>query len=201
MHKIENKSQENFLVYLLYATAAYFGFKYLINKNNIPQSDTTTAFNSNSKPSSNPIKLYLSEQFPLRKGMKGKHIASLQARLNLKTNGIFDDRTEAYLLQYYGTASINQQLYDKITNPLNYSWHNLIRSKKTIQGTLLKKGSTGYDVYRLQKWLGFKDSNQAKNDEPKADAIMGKQTINALQKKTGKTEINTTQLNEYLIHG
>lgn len=133
--------------------------------------------------------------------MKGSHIATIQASLNLRINGIFDEVTEAYLLQYFGTASINQQLYNKITNPISSTWSNFLKTSKPLQGTIIKKGSSGYDVYRLQKWLGFKDRNQENILEPIADAIMGNQTISALRKKTGKSEINTAQLNQFIIHG
>lgn len=143
---------------------------------------------------------WVAESFPLRKGMKGASVKSLQQKLGVSTDGAFGAGTEAALLKKFGVTTVSQALFRSITQPVVSAVTNLLEtilpkpSNGKDNSPILKSGSKGADVYRLQKWLGFKDKKTAKKGEPVADSIFGKQTLTALQKKTGQTFISVAHL-------
>lgn len=210
----EHLSGENIALYIVYAAAAYFGMQYIFkpkagSQSSIiltPEEDelkptNTASDNSNyNKTASTPAPkvvakstLYLTEQFPIRKGMKGAKTAAVQQKFKLKPDGIFGVLTENALFKNYGVRTINETLFNRITNPIAASVNTVLQQLKAKTGTgvLLQQGSKGNEVYRLQKWLGFKDKAQAKKGEPIADGIMGAITVQYLLKKTGKRQINS----------
>ncbi len=144
---------------------------------------------------------WVTESFPLRKGMKGASVRVLQQKLGVSADGAFGANTEAALVKKFGVATVSQALFRSITQPVTTSFTNLLETilPKSATGKdispILKSGSKGADVYRLQKWLGFKDKKAAKKGEPIADSIFGKQTTTALQKKTGQTFISVSHMN------
>ena len=141
---------------------------------------------------------WVAESFPLRKGMKGASVKVLQQKLGVSADGAFGAGTEAAALKKFGVTTVSQTLFRSITQPVVTTVTNLLETIFPTPGkdtsTILKSGSKGTDVYRLQKWLGFKDKKVAKKGEPIADSVFGKQTLNALQKKTGQTFISVAHL-------
>lgn len=141
------------------------------------------------------------ESFPLRKGMKGASVKVLQEKLGVTADGAFGANTETALLKKFGVVTISQTLFNSITQPVTSTFANLLETilPKPVSGKdtslILKSGSKGKDVYRLQRWLGFKDKKAAKKGEFIADSIFGNQTLAALQKKTGQTFISVDHLN------
>lgn len=162
----------------------------------LPKTPTSTA-----APTSGS---WVAEGFPLRKGMKGSHVKALQQKLGITADGAFGNNTEAALLTKYGVTTVSQELFRSITQPLTSTSTNLLNiiTPKPVStkdtSTILKSGSRGADVYRLQKWLGFKDKNVARKGEPIADSVFGKQTLTALQKKTGQSFISVDHLSSLM---
>lgn len=163
------------------------------------QYQSITAGQTNQSGASNSAAA--TEGFPLRKGMKGARVKALQQKLGITADGAFGKNTEAALISKYGVNTVSEDLFRSITQPVTTTFTNLLNliTPKT-SGTrdtsaVLKSGSRGSDVYRLQKWLGFKDKAAAKKGEPVADSIFGNQTLVALQKKTGASTITVDQLN------
>lgn len=144
---------------------------------------------------------WIAESFPLRKGMKGASVQALQQKLGVSPDGAFGANTETALVKKFGVATVSQTLFRSITQPVTSTFTNLLETILLKPATgkdnspILKSGSKGQDVYRLQKWLGFKDKKAAKKGELIADSIFGKQTTTALQKKTGQTFISVNQMN------
>lgn len=144
---------------------------------------------------------WIAESFPLRKGMKGNSVKALQQKLGVSADGAFGANTEAALVKKFGVATVSQALFRSITQSVATTFTNLLETILPKPGNgkdtspILKSGSKGADVYRLQKWLGFKDKKAAKKGEPVADSIFGKQTTAALQKKTGQAFISVGHMN------
>jgi peptidoglycan hydrolase-like protein with peptidoglycan-binding domain len=145
--------------------------------------------------------IWIAESFPLRKGMKGTSVKALQQKLGVSPDGAFGANTETALVKKFGVATVSQTLFRSITQPVTSTFTNLLETILPLPATgkdtspILKSGSKGQDVYRLQKWLGFKDKKAAKKGELIADSIFGKQTLTALQKKTGQTFISVGHMN------
>lgn len=212
----KQKKQENVAMYFVYAAAAYFGLQFLLKRpaaaatvtnynpdktaaQQTPQDEViTTVYDP--VPVTKQVKSsttkWIAESFPLRKGMKGTKVAVLQMKLGVNADGAFGDKTEAALLRQYGTKSLSLEKFKTIVQATSTS----IKSTSTDKSTVLKMGSKGPDVYRLQKWLGFKDKKAAKKGEPVADSAFGKITQTTLQKKTGLSAISLNQLS-ILISG
>ncbi len=227
----KQKKQENLAMYVVYAAAAYFGMQFLFKRNTARGATVTTTYAPTADPvPQQPIPAYepepvtpkpktkssakkatawITENFPLRKGMKGANVKALQAKLGVAADGAFGNNTEAALMQQYGIQSVSREKFasivqgkgtvlNKITDLFTGKPANQPKADTT---PVLKMGSRGRDVYRLQKWLGFKDKKQAKKGELVADSIFGKQTQAALQKKTGQTAISVGQLNALMLQG
>lgn len=156
----------------------------------------TTATTATPTPGS-----WIAESFPLRKGMKGNSVKALQQKLGLTADGAFGSNTEAAVIKKYGVTTVSQDLFRSITQPVASTITNFLNiitpkpANSQDNSPILKSGSKGADVYRLQKWLGFKDKKVAKKGEPIADSAFGKQTLAALQKKTGQSFISVNHLN------
>ena len=152
---------------------------------------------------------WVPEFFPLAKGMKGTSVKALQLKLGVKADGIFGANTEAALFKKFGIKSLTADKYQSIVKPAPTVMTNIVNALTAKPNTIitpdtskiLTSGSKGADVYKLQKWLGFKDKAAAKKGEPIADSIFGKQTLSALQKKTGQTFISVDQLNTLMAQG
>lgn len=227
--KSKQQKQENVAIYFVYAAAAYFGLTFLLKGNKasaatlspykvadppviykepatqvyepvaVPKAATKT---KQSTPAKTP---WIAESFPLRKGMKGASVKTLQQKLGVTADGAFGANTEAALVKQYGIPTVTKDKYQSILKPVS-ALSRLVDAVTTKPATadttaILKSGSKGQDVYRLQKWLGFKDKKTAKKGEPVADSAFGKQTLAALQKKTGQSAISVGQLNSLTTQG
>lgn len=76
----------------------------------------------NSGGSSSGGSSYVSESFPLKKGMKGDNVKKLQNALGVTADGMFGNNTENALYAKYKVTSCNQTLFDSIM--LSYSKTN-----------------------------------------------------------------------------
>lgn len=220
------KDKEPVVIYFVYAAAAWFGLQFLMGKNRagaapaailpeqrqpapvytpaevavpVPHTPARSATKVQSK--------WITESFPLRKGMKGGQVAVLQKKLGVVADGAFGDKTEVALLQQHGISTITQAQFNSITQ--GSPWQQLVNTVTAIakpkpvqdNSPILKSGSKGAEVYRLQKWLGFKDKGQAKKGDFIADSSFGSQTQAALQKRTGQVAISTSHLNTLMLQG
>jgi hypothetical protein len=213
-----NKEQkhDHIALYVVYAAAAYFGFTFLlkggkakaavIDPNKVaepPHSYAAVktpayvpATNTNYQSTISSKTTWIAESFPLRKGMKGASVRQLQQKLGVSADGAFGAKTEAALLQQYGSTTMSKAQFQSLFSTITASGKSSVSAKSSSAdtSTILKSGSRGPDVYRLQKWLGFKDKKVAKKGEPIADSIFGKQTLSALQKKTAQSFISVDHL-------
>ncbi len=206
------EKKDNTVLYIVYAAAAYFGLQYLLQPKRVAAAmvvqppvkeavivdDTTmvpparqTASAAAQVPATN-----VNESFPLRKGMRGQRIKAIQQKLGITADGIFGNGTEAALIRQYRISTVSEVQYRNIMQPGQKPFVSPV--SHTVTTTVLKKGSKGKDVYRLQQWLGFKDKRIAKRGEPIADSDFGTHTETALLKKTGRAWISTASLNKYL---
>ncbi len=217
-----SNKEEHLVWYLAGAVAAYFGVTYLVKTMKkaqpkkmavivspnaqavIPIPDIALSPNTAPKKTAKKLQqaaVWQAEYFPLRKGMKGTKIAAVQQRLGLSPDGGFGTETEQALLQRFGVITISTTLYNSITNKITTGVSDFKQSVQDINKgadnvNVLQLGVKGKDVYRLQKWLGFKDKAVAKRGDKVADSSFGNQTATALQQRTGKTSITTAQLNQ-----
>ncbi|GAA4457030.1 hypothetical protein [Rurimicrobium arvi] len=221
-----NKSpkKENVVLYIVYATAAYFGLQLIFkpkraagatlvttptklaaeSKTDVNSGSSTDTISyqpsdaGTSKKVPKQAVTWIGEQFPLQKGMKGERIKTFQKKLGISSDGKFGTDTENAVYSRYGTKVVSQVLYQQIVTPTSSaSAFSKLVDAFTKPQVLLQAGSKGEDVYRLQKWLGFKDKGAAKRGEPVADRIFGNQTLAALKKRTGKASITLSELNQY----
>ena len=209
---------EHIVQYMVYAAAAYFGIQFLFKPKTASGATMPTpaadpmpqpvyepppaATNTTAKSSSKKAAKWITESFPLRKGMKGSNIKLLQTKLGVSADGAFGEQTETVLMQQHGIKTVSKEKFTAIVQGSTSIFSKIadvFTGKTSIDTTpILKMGSKGQDVYRLQKWLGFKDKKQAKKGEPVADSAFGKQTQTALKQKTGQVTISTGQLNAAL---
>ncbi len=204
--------KDNTVLYVVYAAAAYFGLQYLLKPKRAAAMVVPSPAHEvvvNDTPSTYPVPqpanigkqvpattAYMGESFPLRKGMRGQRIKILQQKLGITADGMFGSGTEAALLQQYRMRTVSEVQYRQILQVAKTATPTV--STRTASTTVLKKGSKGADVFRLQQWLGFKDKRIARRGEPVADGDFGTQTQTALLQKTGRVWISITSLNEYI---
>lgn len=202
--------QDHTVRYIIYAAAAYFGLQYLFKPKRatatvvtLPPTEQVVVANDSTaaapvktviSPIQTAVKTSSSESFPLRKGMRGQRIQALQQKLGVSADGIFGNQTAAALSRQFGITTVTAPQYASI----------MLSKQKVVPPTVstntnlvLKKGSKGADVYRLQKWLGFKDRAAARKGEPIADSDFGQQTENAVLRRTGQRSISIAMLNQY----
>ena len=191
---------EHTVRYIIYAAAAYFGLQYLLKPKRAtaaivtlqPATEIVVDNDSAVVMPKQPVAISNNaESFPLRKGMRGKRIQALQQKLGVTADGVFGSETQSALFRQFSITSVTASQYPSI----------MLSKLKTVQPTntspVLKRGSRGADVYRLQKWLGFKDKASAKQGERIADSDFGQQTENALYSKTGQLSISIAMLHQY----
>ncbi|OSZ81921.1 hypothetical protein CAP35_01225 [Chitinophagaceae bacterium IBVUCB1] len=205
--------KDNTVLYIVYAAAAYFGLQYLLQpkrvtaamvvqtpvKETVAVDDTTNAPDVQAAHTAAQVPVhtgYVNESFPLRTGMRGQRIKAVQQKLGIQADGIFGKGTEAALVRQYRISTVSEIQYRHIMQPGQKL--AVAPVSRTDTTTVLKKGSKGTDVYRLQRWLGFKDKRVARKGEPVADSDFGTQTETALLKKTGRGWISIASLNQYL---
>lgn len=99
---------------------------------------------------------YVTESFPLRKGMKGTNTMTLQSRIGVTADGYFGDATEQALSKAYGVTTCSQELFTKITNGSNNTkkrgFMNLTEATKKklkVGGLILGGLGIGYGIYKL----------------------------------------------------
>jgi peptidoglycan hydrolase-like protein with peptidoglycan-binding domain len=210
----KSRDEKPTVIYILYAAAAYFGIQMLTRskavaasvvslpqqRESIPVAQTTPP-NQAAAPAGRKQSPWTTESFPLKRGMKGGHVAELQRKLGISADGVFGAKTEAAVLAKQGTRTVTKEQFNQMM-PGEQQQTNTDRKAANVDASLvLKVGSQGRSVYRLQKWLGFKDRQQAKKGEPVADGIFGKQTEAALQKKMGQPGISTGHLDTLIRQG
>lgn len=143
---------------------------------------------------------WIPEQFPLRKGMQGPKVKALQLKLGLTADGKFGNDTQTALLKKYAAVVVPEILYQSITQPATGYFDRLLEPPKPgstkDSSAVLRQGSSGPQVYRLQKWLGFKDKQAARKGEAVADSKFGPKTVAALQQRTGLREISLDRLQQ-----
>ncbi|MBS1773918.1 MAG: hypothetical protein JST82_13755 [Bacteroidetes bacterium] len=207
-----SSKQDHTVQYIIYAAAAYFGLQYLLKPKRataaivtvqpteqVVVADDTPATTKPVQPVVVPTQPIVAtstnstESFPLHKDMKGQRVQALQQKLGVTADGIFGNQTEAALLKQYGVTTVTASQYASIMLSKVKTATPVITNTTAV----LKKGSSGENVYRLQKWLGFKDRAVAKKGEQVADSAFGPQTEAALLKKTGQRSIAVNLLNQY----
>lgn len=200
--EVNSGKQDHMVRYIIYAAAAYFGLQYLFKPRQAGAAVLTLSpakgiivadDNAVVVPPQSTIKTNNTASFPLRKGMKGQHVLALQLHLGIKADGIFGDMTEAVLMQRYRMSTVSELQYRQILQT-----KIVPTTPASSAQVVLKMGSVGADVYQLQKWLGFKDRNNAKRNEFIADSHFGRQTEFALLYKTGKRTISVPELRQRL---
>lgn len=127
--------------------------------------------------------------------MRGQRVQALQQKLGVKADGVFGSETQAALLKQFGIITVTASQYPSIMLSKLKATSQAVQTSKSL---VLKNGSKGVDVYRLQKWLGFKDKAAARSGERVADSDFGQQTEAALLSKTGQSSISVDMLNQYL---
>ncbi len=211
MEEYQQKGKGDHTVrYIVYAAAAYFGLQYLFKPKRatatvvtlLPtkevvadEREANTTVNPIVVPSQSSATVHTPESFPLRRGMRGQRIQALQQKLGVKTDGVFGSETQAALFKQFGITTVTASQYPSI---LLSKLKATSQAVQTGTSLVLKKGSKGADVYRLQKWLGFKDRTAARSGERIADGEFGQQTEAALLSKTGQRSISVAMLNQYL---
>lgn len=214
----KDKKQNNTVLYVLYAAAAFFGLQLFLKSGRV-QAATINPDRAAGPPpptyapmepepvipvqappvKSAPKATAATEQFPLRKGMRGAMVRAIQQKLGVSADGIFGPATEAALKRRYGIGVVSELLFRSMTQASKGATvEQLIKQAVTVKkvaasAVVLKEGSRGNDVQRLQRWLGFTGKD--------ADGIFGKRTQAALVKKTGKSSINLDQLHILLQTG
>ena len=209
----ENKQkgkQDHTVRYIVYAAAAYFGLQYLFKPKRatatvvaLPTTKEVVADEREANTTVNPIvvpsqssgTMYTTESFPLRRGMRGQRVQALQQKLGVKADGIFGSETQAALFKQFGITTVTASQYPSI---MLSKLKATSQAVQTSRGLVLKRGSKGVDVYRLQQWLGFKDKAAARSGERVADSDFGQQTEAVLLSKTGQSSISVAMLNQYL---
>lgn len=221
------KDKEPVVIYFVYAAAAWFGLQFLMVRNRagaapaaiLPEQRQQAPVYTPAEVAApvpilptkkSPAKTqnkWITESFPLRKGMKGGQVAVLQKKLGVVADGAFGDKTEVALLQQHGISTVTQAQFNSMTQ--GSPWQQFVNTVTAIakpkpvedNSAILKAGSKGTEVYRLQKWLGFKDKGQAKKGELIADGSFGPQTQAALKKRTSQVAISIAHLNTFMLQG
>ncbi len=152
---MENKNLIiGFIVLIVLAVAAYFGFKeykrrQLINdlKNtdfNNQEKENNNKTDQETKPKTVSVS-YSVEKFPIQKGMKGTLVANIQTALGIKSDGLFGNDTQAALLAKGYPAIVDETTYNKIigkktantgTNAVNSIVKEGVSSLKSIGGSV-----------------------------------------------------------------
>src|SRR3990167_1141221 len=72
-------------------------------------------------PAGSPAPSWIPESFPLSKGMYGGRIKNVQTKLKISADGKFGSGTEGAVMKKFGTATVSEAQYSRLTNPVDFS--------------------------------------------------------------------------------